>query len=206
MKLTVPRKTNSRAYLRTIQQLNETQNSIEHLRMEQQLQTRSALVQTDHTTAKATSTSRQYLSTFTPSEFWKWLLACELVIVMTTDGAQKRYDCFAIFLLPTLIGRLALKISLSFQRPSSTWSNLLILGGRLGVVNYVPKESEVIIACRKGDLVAVQKLFRQGVASPNDVSERSKSLLWVCIPTHIRDSANKYSMLPKVDQLNLGNI
>ncbi|KAF2810704.1 ankyrin [Mytilinidion resinicola] len=171
-------KMTSTAYVETKQHFKKTQDAIETLRIERQLQTPSALVRPNQNTSKTAPKSQRYLNALMLSEFWKWLLACELIILTTTDGSQLRYDCLAIFLLPTLARRLAVKISLSFQRPSSTWSNIVLLGGRLSMVNYVPNDSEIIMACRKGDLVAVRDLFRRGKASPNDVSERSKTLLW----------------------------
>lgn len=45
--------------------------------------------------------------------------------------------------------------------------------------NVVPDDSDVIVACRNGDLGMVQRLFAEHKASPSDVTSDGRTLLEV---------------------------
>ncbi|KAH7064294.1 ankyrin repeat-containing domain protein [Paraphoma chrysanthemicola] len=133
----------------------------------------------DPTWQRVTSSrSPRNLSVIRLSEFWRWLLACELFVLMSSSASQKRYDCYVRLTIPVIMGKVAIMMALSFQRPANTWSNLVIFGGRLHAVRYISEESDAVVACKKGDTLAVRDLFESGKASPNDMSVEGKSLIW----------------------------
>ncbi|KAF2177670.1 ankyrin [Zopfia rhizophila CBS 207.26] len=74
---------------------------------------------------------------------------------------------------------MAFVLSFSLRRMRVLWPNLPVLGGGINFVNLVPVESKIIVACKKGDLVAVRDIFRQRKAAPNNMSEEDRTLLWV---------------------------
>ncbi|KAJ4305582.1 hypothetical protein N0V90_001113 [Kalmusia sp. IMI 367209] len=61
----------------------------------------------------------------------------------------------------------------------TSWPNFQVINGSLNFCNLVPVESEIVKACKRGDIIAVRDLFREHMASPNDISADDKSLLWI---------------------------
>lgn len=48
------------------------------------------------------------------------------------------------------------------------------------VQNIVPSDSEIVVACKKGNVLAVRELLKSRRASPNDMAETNETLLMVC--------------------------
>jgi hypothetical protein len=48
------------------------------------------------------------------------------------------------------------------------------------VQNVVPSDSEIVVACKRGDVLAVRELLKFRRASPNDIAETNETLLMVC--------------------------
>jgi hypothetical protein len=46
--------------------------------------------------------------------------------------------------------------------------------------NVIPVSSDIIIACRGSELNRVQEILSRRKASPNDMTEDGRPLLWVC--------------------------
>lgn len=60
-----------------------------------------------------------------------------------------------------------------------------ILQGGLSMRRVIPETSEVVVACQRGDLLAVQALFASRKASPYDVTRSNCGPLRVSLPVRI---------------------
>ena len=59
------------------------------------------------------------------------------------------------------------------------WTQVLLLGGCLRIVNIVPFDSKIVNACWRGDLAMVRQLLESGHATPDDVTPDGNSVLYV---------------------------
>jgi ankyrin repeat protein len=181
-------KTTLRSYSATQDQLGKTQDAVRALAIGQQSHINTKVSRADVATVPS-SAGQRYVTTITLNDFLRWIFACELLALITSDGCLKQYHYFIMLSLPTLTSRLAMKISLYVQRRSNSWRCFDVLGGRISIVNYVPANSAIVTACRNGDLVAVRDLFRRGKAHPTDVSDHSTNLLWYATESGSTDLA-----------------
>jgi hypothetical protein len=74
---------------------------------------------------------------------------------------------------------MAIVMSFTMRRIWGMCPNISVLGGGLNFVNMVPRDAEIVEACKKGDLLAVRDLFSQRKAAPNDMTADDRTLLFV---------------------------
>jgi hypothetical protein len=122
------------------------------------------------------------------NQFWKsmtfleqsWLrfLGIEAVLSMygndyqTTYNLSGRYSC-------RLLGLRLICIDLRLRRFPIAGLGLSFISGGVSVKNVVPEDSEIMAACKAGDIISVKDLFRSRQASPNDVTPENSSPLRV---------------------------
>ncbi|KAF2736145.1 ankyrin [Polyplosphaeria fusca] len=70
---------------------------------------------------------------------------------------------------------------ISIRKSNGILPNLSIPGGGLNFSNLIPNDSEIVVACERGDTLAVRELFRQKKAAPNDVTVDGQVLLWYAV-------------------------
>ena len=68
--------------------------------------------------------------------------------------------------------------SLSFRRTLGYWLDFSLLGGCLYCVNFISTDSQIVQAYKRGDTVAVRKVFNEGKALSNDMTT-DNSLIYV---------------------------
>ncbi|KAF2019501.1 ankyrin [Aaosphaeria arxii CBS 175.79] len=120
----------------------------------------------------------RYLNAFELPKIWKSVLGSEMTLITSQNDFQQCYEFYTRMPFVSFTGRMSFILSLSLRRTRTFWPNFSILAGHLNFANVVPVQSEIVNACKKGDLIAVRDLFRQKKAAPTDVSEDDRGLLW----------------------------
>lgn len=115
---------------------------------------------------------------FTLSEYWRKSLGSDMEFISSANRYQSAHVVYARIPLLPVFGRKNFILSLSFRRASGFWPNISLLGGGLHFINVIDHDSEIVRACRKGDIVAVRKLFLEKKASPSDTTTEC-SLIYV---------------------------
>jgi hypothetical protein len=100
---------------------------------------------------------------------------------MTTshNDFQAAYDVSARLPFVTFRGNVAIALWFTVRRTWGIFPNISLLGGGLTFSNVVPGDSEIVTACKAGDLLTVRDLFLQKKAAPSDMSEGDRTLLYV---------------------------
>jgi hypothetical protein len=122
----------------------------------------------------------RFLKSVSIPESWRLTLQSELLLIHSSNEFQDAYELYARLPFFWFWGQKAFILSTSLRRMRTFWPNVQVLNGSLSFCNLVPVESEIVEACKRGDIIAVRDLFQEHKASPNDVSVDDKSLLWVC--------------------------
>lgn len=125
----------------------------------------------------STAFRHQYSFELPPS--WKPLLGSDVLLTTSRNNFQTAYEFFARLPVITFSGKMAFVLSFTLRHMSGLCPNLSILGGGLNFVNIVPAEADVVVACEKGDMLAVHELFRERKAAPNDMTDDNRTLLYV---------------------------
>ncbi|OAL47298.1 ankyrin [Pyrenochaeta sp. DS3sAY3a] len=120
---------------------------------------------------------------------WKSTLHTEIILIQSCNEFQNAYDLYIRLPFFWYWGQKAFILSTSLRTMRTSWPNFQILNGSLNFCNLVPMESEIIEACRRGDVIAVRDLFRDRKASPNDVSVDDKTLLFYATESGSTDLA-----------------
>lgn len=100
------------------------------------------------------------------AEYWRHVLGSYFILTTSQNEFQLAYEFYTRIPIP---GRMAFILSLSLRRMSGILPNISVMDGGLNFFNIVPIESEIVKACRRGDRVVVQNLFREKKAAPNDI-------------------------------------
>ncbi|KAL1593761.1 hypothetical protein SLS60_010493 [Paraconiothyrium brasiliense] len=130
-------------------------------------------------TAIKSATVFRHNYTFILADFWSKVFGSEVELTTSNNEYQRAYDIYAKLPLPAFTGRKAFLVTLSMRRAWGFWPNVSLLGGGLNFVNIIPMESEIVAACRRGDIVAVRTLFSARKAAPNDMTSESGTLIYV---------------------------
>ncbi|KAH7068628.1 ankyrin repeat-containing domain protein [Paraphoma chrysanthemicola] len=123
----------------------------------------------------------RFLKSVAIPESWKPILQSEVLLVQSSNEFQNAYELYARLPFFWFWGQKAFMLSTSLRKLRTSWPNFQVLNGSVSFCNIVAVESEVVAACRRGDIIAVRDLIRERRASPNDVSVDDKSLLWYAI-------------------------
>lgn len=138
----------------------------------------------DGTTSQTDSlVAFRFMKSVSVPEPWKSVLKTELFFIQSGNEFQNAYELYARLPFFWFWGQKALILSTSLRKMRTSWPNFQILNGSLNFCNLVPMESDIVRACRRGDVIAVRDLFREHKTSPNDMSVDDKGLLWVCYRT-----------------------
>jgi hypothetical protein len=121
----------------------------------------------------------RYSQSVSIPESWKQVLSSEVLLIRSENEFQTAYQLYARLPVFWFWGQKAFILSTSLRRMRTVWPNFQVLNGSLSFCNLVPVDSEVVKACKRGDIIAVRDLFRAHKASPTDVTDDDKSLLWV---------------------------
>lgn len=126
-------------------------------------------------------TSFRHRKTVSLSDYWKHLLSIHFRLSTAENNFQTAYELHARVPIISYRGRMAFITNFSIRRLSTFLPNITLLGGGLNFVNIVPMDSEIVLACQSGDLLAVRDLFLRKEAAPNDmtIDEHDRSLLYV---------------------------
>ena len=122
------------------------------------------------------------------NRFWKamvfleqsWLrfLGIEAVLAIYGNDYQTTIDFSGRYRFQ-LLGLRLICFDLSVRRFPIAGLGLSFVYGGFSVKNVVPEDSEIMAACKTGDIVSVKELFRTRLASPNDVTPENSSPLRV---------------------------
>jgi len=112
-------------------------------------------------------------------------LGLHSTVVQTQTVTGKDFSLFVSFEPPFLGYALQLQCRLAFPLCRS-----IFFYGHGGVSRIIPDDSDYLELCRRGDLSSVRDMFRQGVARPEDASDKKNMTpLLVCCPEkHSRDA------------------
>lgn len=113
------------------------------------------------------------------ADFWKNVLQCEVELTTSNNEYQRAYEIYVILPIPSFTGRMAVQATLSMRRAWGFLPNISVLCGGLNFVNIIPIDSKIVAACRRGDVVAVQTLFSEKKAAPNDMTTERETLVGV---------------------------
>jgi hypothetical protein len=131
------------------------------------------------TTETESSIAFRHRYTFAFTDYWKCVLGSEFHFSKAQNDFQNAYELYARVPWPSYPNKMAVVLSFSIRRLLGLLPNVSVLGGGLNFVNMVPEDSEIVIACDKGDTLAVRDLFRQKKAAPNDMTLQDRALLYV---------------------------
>lgn len=141
---------------------------------------------------------------FELGEIWSKIFGSELEVTTSNNEYQRAYEIYARLPLPSFTGRMAFLVTLSMRRAWGFWPNVSVLSGGINFVNVIPVDSEIIAACRRGDIMTVQRLFSEKKAAPNDMTTARGTLIYVRNNVaHRRQQLNSTSMPLKADQPGL---
>lgn len=112
---------------------------------------------------------------------WRNLLGLSLKIIASSNEHQTAYALQTRIPFFPVFGCLAFVMFLSIRCANRFWPSISVLGGSINFVNVIPVESEVVAACTRGDLLAVQTQFLDKKASPRDMTINDKSLIYVSL-------------------------
>ena len=115
---------------------------------------------------------------FSLPETWKKYSGADIELISSANGYQSAHAFKARLPFLLSFGKMDFVVSLSFRRALGYWPNFSLLGGGLHFVNVIPTDSQIVQACKRGDIVAVRKLFNELKASPNDMTT-DNSLIYV---------------------------
>lgn len=114
-------------------------------------------------------------------------MGIDVVVASAYNSNMSACRIFFKVPLPGFFARQTLWLDLSLASFHS-WS-FAIERAICGVSNIIPSDSEVVEACRRGDLSCVQKLFNSKRAGPNDYTPDGRPILRVSTQYHLtRDS------------------
>ncbi|ORY16252.1 ankyrin repeat-containing domain protein [Clohesyomyces aquaticus] len=120
----------------------------------------------------------RFMKSTSMPECWRSILNSELLFVKSANEFQNAYEIYTRFPFFWFWGQKAFVLSASLRRMRTLWPNFQVLNASVSFCNIIPVESEIVKACRAGDIIAVRDLFREHKASPNDVSVDDRSLVW----------------------------
>jgi hypothetical protein len=119
----------------------------------------------------------------------KWLFTPGIMLLYCRSNRQrqKRYSVFFGAVLPG---------SKVFLVHWMGFSHGIGMSLNIRVQNIVPSDSEIVVACKKGDVLAVRELLRCRRANPNDMAETNETLLMVChdVIAIASDQSSSYSV------------
>ncbi|KAF2448525.1 ankyrin [Karstenula rhodostoma CBS 690.94] len=118
---------------------------------------------------------------FVLGAFWNTLLKCQVELTTSNNEYQRAYELYERLPTPSLTGKMVVLVTLSMRRIWGFLPNVSVICGGLNFVNIIPVDSEIVGACQRGDLVAVQTLFSEMEAAPNDMIAERETLVSVAI-------------------------
>lgn len=120
-------------------------------------------------------------------ESWLRFLGFQAVMSRYGNDYQTTYDISGRLQLHQLLGVRLICLDLRLRRFPLAGFGLSFVSGGIRLKNVVPEDSQIMTACKLGDVVLVKELFRKGLASPNDVTPENSS------PLRVSYSARKLS-------------
>lgn len=126
---------------------------------------------------QAATFRHQYTVSF--NDYWKHQLSGDFALNTSKNEYQAAYELYARIPIFTPRGRMAFVLSLSLRKLHGYLPNVSVLGGGINFLNMVPADSEIVSACKSGDILAVRNLFREKKAAPNDMCVSGRTLLYV---------------------------
>lgn len=170
---------NARQNENILEQLKKYHEEIQRSRVSEYATSKLDSVISAFQTRPDSLTSFSFLQSFSIPPSWKSILQTELLLIQSSNHFQNAYELYARLPFFWPWGPKALILSTSLRRTRTYWPNFQILNGSLNFCNIVPVESEIVEACRNGDVLAVREHFSLNKAAPSDVSVDDKGLLWV---------------------------
>jgi hypothetical protein len=116
-------------------------------------------------------------------ESWLYYVGIEAVLSMYGNDYQTTYNFSLRYRPYRVLGLRLISLDLRLRRFPIAGLGLSFIAGGLSVKNVVPENSEIMTACKTGDVVSVRELFRTRRASPNDVTAGNSSPLRVSYHT-----------------------
>jgi hypothetical protein len=103
----------------------------------------------------------------------KWLLTPGIMLLYCRSNRQRqrRYSVFFGAVLPG---------SKVFLVHWTGFSHGIGMSLNIRVQNIIPSDSKIVVACKKGDVLAVRELLKFRRANPNDMADTNETLLMVC--------------------------
>jgi hypothetical protein len=94
------------------------------------------------------------------------------------------YEYYVTIILGPLLWsklvRLDLRLSSAMRLATTTTSPSFAFGFGMQIKNLVPDDSDIMVACERGDISTVWDLFQGGKASINDITLDNRTPLLVC--------------------------
>ncbi len=114
-------------------------------------------------------------------------------LISTEQGAHKDYFMAMQIALPLdrIIGEYALVMAVSVRTfPLCPSKFRLLHGSSFGVARIVDELDPFMLACDKGDLIAVRSMLQRGEGRPTDIAARNwtpLAVMWItcCTPEHL---------------------
>jgi hypothetical protein len=103
----------------------------------------------------------------------KWLITPRIMLLYchSTAETQKRHTWFLGAMLPG---------SKVFLVRWMGFSSGIFMSLNIRMQNVIPNDSEIVKACKRGDVLAARDILKCREACPNDITESNETLLMVC--------------------------